>query len=213
VVFLTLFDQYAGFIEQAGKKIHRARYEEARRMFSALEDAHRIRIIDRLEKDISLYGEILGAGEKLVDSRRLLWRYLAKSGLIPCSDIFDKLGDNDVVEVYSMEQVHLCQNFNFFDWVSVPLEKIFCEAWYKSTKREPAIEQRIYESAIRVFSGQVRTTLDPEVPWHRIDEVDSELLFSFELRLKWLSPVFEKGQVMGLISVSECKNLQSTVAE
>jgi hypothetical protein len=209
--FSSLLDRYADFLIHAGKPVRRATPEKARSLFSALEASHKTRIISRLEIEITLFEEIIAAGEKLTDSARFVWRYFTKCGGSPSSDIFGKIHEGDVVEIYSTEQIHLFQNLNFFDWVSSTLESIFCEPWFQTTKRDSEAQLLIYAAALRIITGEVRETLDPKVPWHLIEEIDTEMNLKFHLRLKWISPVFKNQQLESIIAISECKPYQGAL--
>jgi hypothetical protein len=203
--FFSLLDQYAFFLAQAQKPVRRSPKEKAAALFLALADDRRQRLISRLETDVAIFQEVLAAGEHLTDSRRLLWRYFVKKGGSPCSDLFGLIGDQDVVEVYSLDQTHLFQNLHFFDWVSVTIEQVFCQTWFEMTKRDLKFQQLIYAAAGRILSGEVRQTLLTEVPFHLVEEIDTEMNFKFYLRQKYLSPVFIDGRLQSIVAVSECK--------
>jgi hypothetical protein len=208
---LSLLDRYAGFISLAGKKARRSSFDEGNRLISSLGEDQKVKIISRLQSDVLLFEETLGAKERLTDSPRLLWRYLVKSGLTPCSDIFGKIEETDVLNVYGLDQDLIFQNFSFFDWTSFTLEQIFFEKWYKATQRDPAVTRQVYEAAVKVFSGESKGTVDPEIPWHVVEEVESELLFQFHLRIKYISPLFVNQNIAGLLAVNECRELRSRV--
>ena len=204
---LTLFDRYADFIEQSGRKAHRSSRQDARKIIASMSDAKKAQVVERLQSDVALFQDVLSAGERLSDSRRLLWRFFNKNGFVPCADIFSKMGDNNIIEIYGVDQVHLWQSLNFFDWISVALERVFCETWYQATKREERFAAEIYGIALKVFSGQIKETVAPVEGWHWMEELDSEMLFKFQIRVQWVSPIFRAGQVAGLIAVNECKDL------
>jgi hypothetical protein len=207
--FEGLLDRYAGFVAMAGKKTYRSSSDESHRLFQALDETRRTRVIERLQSDISVYEEMIAAKEELTNSKRILWRFLSRAGITPCSDIFDKIGDTDIVEVYGPNHIHLSQNFNFFDWISVTLDRIFCEAWHETTRRDPIVAKTAYETISRIMTGEFRNTFDPQIPWHWLEELDSELLFKFQIHIKWASPIFYNRQVTGFILVNECRDLES----
>lgn len=206
--YLALVDRYAGFVTGAGKTLHRATPERARKLFESTTEARRKSLVARLEVENSIFEETLAAGDKLTDSRKLLWRHFSRSGFVPCSDLFDKIGDTDVVEVYGMDQIHLTQNLNFFDWIGFTLEQLFCQEWFTLTRRDKEVEKYLYEVMVRIFSGEITTTVAPEAPWHLIEETDSELMNKFFLRVKYASPVFSGGKLCALVAINECKPYQ-----
>jgi hypothetical protein len=203
--FRSLLDQYADFLHLAGKKIWRATPELTTALFFRLSPARRSLLVERLERDIQLFRELMEAGEKLTDSPKFLWRYFRQSGSTPCSDIFDKISETDVVEIYNLEQVHVFQNLNFFDWISVTLEEILCVPWYEVSTRDLKIAARLYELAGQMLSGQIRQTIVPDNPWHLVEEVSSVLRLKFDLQVKFISPVFVNHEVRGMIVVNQCR--------
>ena len=88
------------------------------------------------------------------------------------------------------------------------LEKVYLDTWYNISKRDQSQQQIIAQHAIRIFSGTQRETVYPGVAWHLVEEVDSEMLLKFELRVKHMSPIFHNHQVAGLIAISEAREPQ-----
>lgn len=209
--YSTLLDRYAEIARKAGKTVRRSAPREGERLFHSMTDERRKLLLSRLETEISVYEEILAAGEEILDSPRFLWRFFVKCGYVPCSDIFGKIGDTDVVEVIGMDQVHIHQNLNFFDWVSVTLDQVFCMTWNEMSTRDLSVEKLIYDTVVQMMSGASRTTMDPGVPWHEVKEIDTEMMLKFDLRLKWISPVYLKQKLVCLIGISECRNLVETL--
>ncbi len=207
---LLLFKQYADYIQRAGKSVGFLSDGHARRLLGSLKDDRKHLAINQLTNQMAVFDEVLAHSEKLTDSPKLLWRYLNKIGYRPCADIFDKIEDNDVVEVYGSDQIHIFQNFNFFDWISIPLEQILSLTWYENTKRDAEIQKALFREAYRVISGEVKTTFSPNVPWHWIEEIDTVGLHRFEIQIKWVSPIFSNHQTIGFICVNECRNLIRT---
>ncbi|MGZ3683359.1 MAG: hypothetical protein ACXVCI_05880 [Bdellovibrionota bacterium] len=203
--YLALLDRYAQLITAAGKTLRRSSPEQARALFEKVDEPRRKALLARLEAEISIFEETLAAGEKLTDSKKLLWRHFSRSRFAPCSQLFDKIRDTDVVEIYGLDQIHLFQNLAFFDWISVTLEQIFCEAWYVLTKRDPGIEKMLYEIAQKIAAGGLQETIDPGVPWHLVEELNSEKMMKFQYKLKYVSPVVSAGQLCAFVVVSEAK--------
>jgi hypothetical protein len=207
ITILDLLNQYADFVIGAGRPVFREGRQEALRILRSISEAKKIQTVQRLTSDLALFHDLLTAGEKITDSPRLMWRYLTKNSMVPRSDIFEKMKDGDVVEIYGMDQVHLCQNLNFFNWTSISLERIFCETWYQATRRDPQFETGLYETARSIFAGETRNSVTPQQGWYWIEEIDSEKLYKFQICIKCVSPIFQDGKVCGLISVNECRDL------
>jgi hypothetical protein len=203
--YLALLDRYARFVTDAGKTLRRTSPEKARALFEGADELRRKALVARLEAEISIFEETLAAGEKLTDSRKLLWRHFSRSRFAPCSKLFDKIRDTDIVEIYGLDQIHLFQNLAFFDWISHTLEQVFCETWYTLSKRDPSIEKMLYEFGLRIAAGGVKETTDPGVPWHVVEELNSELMMKFHYKLKYVSPIYSTGQLCAFVVISEAK--------
>lgn len=207
--FLELLDRYEAYLRSAGKKVSRSAPAEGERLFLALSFEHRQRLISRLETELALFDEAVANGERLTDSPKLVWRYFRKTGYTPCSDIFGKITDSDIVELYGLEQMHLFQNLNFFDWVSTTLEQIYCLPWYQNSTREPAAEQSLANLAGKILAGEVPGTVHPDVGWHVVRECGEEA-YEFDFHIKWASPVHSDGRVVGILVVCEAHTLRSS---
>ncbi len=153
-----------------------------------------------------MFEEAAAAAEPLNEPTRLMWRYFSKNGGTRCSDIFDKISNTDVVEVFNSEQQLCFVNFNFFEHVSFTLEQIFYMTWHHATKRDPAIQQRLLETSRRILAGEIRQTFDPGIPGHLVEEVDTQLLLKYQIHMKWASPVFTESKNSGFIVVLEVRN-------
>jgi hypothetical protein len=208
VKFTSLLDDYAHFIDLAGHKVCRSTSNEAQRIFESLSHHRQTSLLGRLDLDVAILREARHEGDDLNETKRMLWRFLQKMKLSPCSDIFDSIQDGDVVELYSPEQVHLWQNMAFFDWCSVSLERIYTDTWYDATIRDPQHQSKLIECATQMFSSDKPQSIRPLETWHTIEEVDSELLLKFDLHVKVMSPVFQNRKVAGLILVNECREIQ-----
>lgn len=205
--YLSLLDEYARYLAAEGKKVRRSPPEEGRRMFENSSEGRRAAIITRFETELEIFAEATRAGEKLTDSRRLLWRHFAKGGITPDSELFGNITDTDVVELYGLDQIHLCQTLNFFDWVTATLEQVFSDTWFQLSRRDPGIEAKLHELATKLFTGQVTKTYDPQIPWHVVEDLGSTPTNKFRLRLKCVSPVYRKGQFYGFVTVNECEKV------
>jgi hypothetical protein len=205
--FRLLMDRYTAFVAQAGKFVRRAPPEKTEEIFHSADPAQRERMITRLETEISIFEDTLGAGEALENGSRQLWRYLLKRRLVPCSDMFDKISKDDTIQVYGTDLKLQFASLNFFDHVSFTLEQIFSETWQSAVTRDAKVSEGLYVEFTRLFSGEIRHSLNSNSPVHLIEEVDTESLLKSHLRVKWMSPVFLNDKVDSIISVVEVINI------
>ena len=102
---------------------------------------------------LEVFEETRGEGFRLKDSPKLIWRSLIKLGWNPPSDIFDKIGDDDVIAIYDTEHTHVFQNLNFFEWMSFSLEELYSTPFYQYARREQWAAEAAYKIAVEVSSG------------------------------------------------------------
>jgi hypothetical protein len=202
--FRELATHYSQRVDRVGTKIKPFHLTNDPLHFDRLEDTEKKAVITRLHDDLELFDQLESEGFSLRDSSKLLWRYLHKGGFTPCSDIFDKIEDEDVVSLYSLEQKQIFQNLRFFDFVSLTLDDLFCSHWYQHSTRDPKIEEAIYKLGIAMATGEVKGTTDPGLPVHLAKEVGTPELYQFNIKIKYLSPVFTNSKISGIISVNRC---------
>jgi hypothetical protein len=206
----SLLDRYSDFVAQAGKSVRRMSPEKLEALLQSLEPSRRDGMIARLENEVSIFENMLSAGESLENPARQLWRYLLTTKQVPCSDILDKINPTDTIQVYGVDHRLLFASLNFYDYVSFTLEQVFCETWHKAVRRERKVEETLYASFMRVISGEISHTIEGEPP-HLVEEIDTEMLLKSDLRVKWISPAFSKennSKLVSIISVVEISNHQ-----
>lgn len=201
-LFAELLDRYAEIAAIAGMKAQRSKPEQARKMFLDLPDLSKQRLMNRLMTDVSIFEEAQAAEESLKDGRLLLWRYFKKNKITPLPDLFDKISETDLIQVYSPEQYFLFASLNFFDHLSCTLEQIFYGKWNQMTRREPQIIRQIVNAYGQILSGEIRKTVDIGNPWHLVEEVGTEMLLKFWLRIKWISPAYAGQELANIIVIA-----------
>jgi hypothetical protein len=199
--FQGKLDQYQRLLESTGKKVYRSQPAEAKRLLATLTEPLLAVMDRRLSTEISILEQILAAGEPATDSKRQLWRFLKGNNLTPYSDIFDKIEERDMIQIFSREQLMLFSSTDIYDFISLTLEQLFTMTWYECTVREPAIEQGLAKSAIDMLSGMYPNTVCPGIPAHFVQEVNTEKCFKTQMLVKWISPLFTDGQVSAFVAI------------
>lgn len=54
----------------------------------------------------------------------------------------------------------------------------------------------------KIFSGEFKTTVPSNVPWHLFEEVNTYMILKFEIEVKVMSPVFQNGSIAGILLVN-----------
>lgn len=132
----------------------------------------------------------LAEGYKINDSLSFTWRAFRKLGLVPNSDLFSHITNDDIVEIYSKDHVQLFRNFAFFDCCSYTLEELYTYEWWSLFERDEEITQKILKETHRVFSGEVEGTFVPDVPKHALREARSAERFSLSCEIRRMAPVY-----------------------
>ncbi len=195
---------YSDLLASEGKKVSPLR-GPGLPVFSALTMEQKQNAVDFIGSALAVFEETRAEGYQLVDSPKLLWRSLRKLGWTPQSDVFDRIGDKDVVNIYSSQHVQVFQNLNFFDWVSLTLEELYANPWHQYSRREQDCAQLAYQGAVELFHGNRPATFDPEIPEHYVEEIDTEENRKFYIKIHTVSPLKQNGNVVGLLAINRCR--------
>ena len=134
-----------------------------------------------------------------------MWRAIRKLGWTPQSDVFDRIGDKDVVNIYTPQNIQIFQNLNFFDWVTLTLEDLYGTPWHGYSRREAKCAELAYQNALEVFTGVRTATYSPDIPEHYVEEVGTEGETKFYIKIHTASPLRQNGQIVGLLAINRCR--------
>lgn len=171
--------------------------------------AVRARGIEYLEANLRILRECLAAGENPRESARFVWRGLQMLKLTPEGDIFDRIENDDVVEVYALDSVQIFRNIRFFEISTFTIEDILCRPWYHLTRRPWRIFLATFRQALRMRRKKITRTESWSVPAHLMDEVDTEGKIRYDFLFKYRSPVRRDGDIVGIITTARCVPLGS----
>lgn len=153
---------------------------------------------------LEVFEEMRAQKYSLRDSPKLLWRCLNRLGLTPQSDVFDKIGDGNVVEIYSTDQRQLFHNIKFWEYISFSIEQVFGTEWWVMSRRSEDVSRQIYELGVKLVTGEIAGTFMPNVPVHVVEEHGSPEANRFTVNIHHLSPVKANGQVAGVLVINTC---------
>lgn len=172
--------------------------------FSKLDDDRKKRAVSELGFALEVYRETRAEGFEVKDSPKLIWRMLRKLGWTPQSDFFDKVDDDDVIQIYTRDQAAVFYNLNFFKWITYTIEDLYTRPWFELSRRDESAMMKLYEVAVEILSGVRMGTSLLDVPAHRCEEMDSEGMSKFWIQVKYASPVKKDGEVMGMLVTNTC---------
>lgn len=140
-------------------------------------------------------------GYKITDSLTFTWRALNKLGLVPRSDLFSRVTDEDILEVYSSDGRQLYRNFRFFDFCSYTMEELYSLEWWSLYKRDESITEKLYAIVAKIFTGEIAETVVPDCPSHVVSETSSAGKIHMIYEPRMLSPLYHNHVATAVIAV------------
>ncbi|MEK2690833.1 hypothetical protein [Bdellovibrio sp. GT3] len=177
--------------------------------FSKLPTEKKLHIIQQVRFYQELCQGQLNDGYKISDSPTFTWRAFRHLGLAPCKDFFSFLTQDDIVEIYSKDQIQLFRNFTFFDFCSYTLEELYTFEWWNLFQREEKHTQMILDEVAKVISGEIQSTYEPGLPAHELREIRSAERYSMTMSLRCLAPVYKNKQIEGLVVLERARILNN----
>ena len=126
--FISLAEQTVAFANLANCQL-RALAGPHLPFFKNLDEKNQIEILRSLKTYNEICAETLANGDSLTDSKSFVWQALKKLGLRFSSDMFNFIQQENVIEIYDMNNVQIFRNFNFFGFTSYALEDLLCRPW------------------------------------------------------------------------------------
>lgn len=199
--FKKLSTEYCRLITHFGYKAKPFRNDLPLR-FESSSAAQKMRAIAYLDANIEILNECVASGESPKNSAQMLWRILRKIKATPEMDIFDKIEEGDVVEVYYDDHVQIFRNLEFFNYCSFTVDELLCGKWYNLYKRDFVSTLKMLRMAFKLLSRKLDVTTAWNVPEHIFDEVGSEEKLRHSIILKYASPIKSQGHMIGAICTS-----------
>lgn len=142
-------------------------------------------------------------GITINDDRSLAWWAIQKFGLRPCSDFFDKLTKDNVLELYNRDFVQIYRNWAFFQISSYSMGDLFVYPWPELYVREPEVTQNLIDYASMALSGSHKHTVACTSPRHIVVESLSAGKNILDMELNYVSPLFDqRGAIAAFFAVS-----------
>jgi len=150
----------------------------------------------------------LTSGAPVKDHKTMMWKYFAQMGYAPTSDIFDRIEDTDIIEIYNMDGDQIYRNLNYFDLVSLTVEDVVGLHWQREYKRNRKVTIHLIGMLLRFATGAFYSTYDcAKIPIHQVQEMVAKR-YLFELRFKYVSPLKQNGRCVALVIGTDCRRLK-----
>jgi hypothetical protein len=145
-------------------------------------------------------------------SPQLVWRALNKMKLLPPSDLFDKITEEDTIEVYHADGTTSFKNLTFFTFISMSLEEIYCLPWTKQLISSPRMMLFFFELTAKMRFSYYQKTFTPVFNRYLIKERMGEKR-TFDIHLKWVSTIIHEGEKTAMILVNRSSFAQSPLKD
>ena len=208
--FKLIADEISNLFEKNGQPIRP--YRDPRLIYySQLDKARQQSSLHRLKIFLSSITSTLDAGDQLSNNSRALWHAIGTLGFRPDSEVFSKLQDDDVIEVYDSQGTQIWRNFNYMKICSYSLEEIICHDWPTLYRRDPKITELLIQVMIETLSGQQYGPRFIDVDFHMVAESFSESQFQLHVRHDYICPLLGPTKSCdGFVITSKVKILRKT---
>lgn len=148
-------------------------------------------ILNSLKLRLSVTQEALDSKIDLNDSKSLFWMAISKMKLRPPLGFLEKLGEEDVFEIYSLENTQLFSNFRFWELVSYPVDEILVREFDYLYKRDSEIRSEIFCTIEKTLALGKIQAFDSRL--HTMIEANSQNPREFDMRLGVCAPLWDRG--------------------
>lgn len=205
--FRILTEDICAMLAMGG--LNRKPYKPGLPYFSKLSPERKDHVFQNLNFYRTLCSEQINEGYKIQDSKSFTWRALNKLYLVPPSDMFDKMMDEDIVEIYSSENIQLFRNFRFFEFCSYSLEELCCVEWWYLFDRDQTQGTKMITEIQKLLTGEIRGGFAPDVRPHVMNESQSEEKLSMNYEMRWIAPLMKNKSIAGYVVLEQATLLKN----
>ncbi len=92
--------------------------------------------VEALENLCSVYNTMVYEGQDIRSSLSVIWGAFRVLGLVPPSNLFDKIQSDDIIEIYGFNGLQMFANLRFYEICSYTLEDIYSLTWEELWQRD-----------------------------------------------------------------------------
>jgi hypothetical protein len=119
-----------------------------------------IQIVSELKEDL----------DRPFNEKQLAWMALRALGFVPPSDLFNRIGDDDLIEIYDRSGIQCYRSFSFAKFTTYSLEELMFNPWHILFKRQTEINKILSEN-IRFALNEARQPFVPDIPVHSVTQL------------------------------------------
>lgn len=161
-------------------------------LFSKLTYEKQLQIVEILEASCEIYNSVRHEHKDIRSNSSVVWAALKSFNLLPPSDFFDKFDADDVIQIYSNEGFHRFANLRFFEVCSYTVEQVYSLPWPELWQRTSADLEKLVGAISFALGPELKTSIIPDIPPHKVIELKSALKFELEYRVKCIAPTWSK---------------------
>lgn len=171
--------------------------------FQSLSLVEKLKVLEQVKTVLDIFSETEASGEKIVNSPKLMWRAFSKLKLTPCSDVFDKMEDDDVIVVYSLDHRQIFRNVQYFDTVSATFEEISTMPWWEIHIYPEEVSAQFHTLPGAIEAGHIQQTIPFTLPAYPVIEGIGVDKIKSDITMKWMSPVRSGDQIVALMTCAK----------
>lgn len=159
----------------------------------SIEKQHAILTSCRLFLDFCMIAE--NEGIKLRENNvRLTWWALKQFNLRPCSDLFNHLSDEHIIEIYNSDSIQVYRSFNLFQFLSYSVSDLFSHEWWELYTRETEVFDKMLSINDQLLNGTLTGVVKTNYPDHWVQESFSPLRLKATMRHSLFSPLLDQNK-------------------
>lgn len=167
---------------------------------------------NRVRKYIQFYIDLISSAQLELsmspedDINKLILEICAKNhDYVFSSDVYEKLDQDRVIEIYNLDNVQVYRSLNFFTFCSYDLSDLLSYEWFELYERSIQVISKLFEATEKL--KQRSYTLEPlslmDVPKHIMREKFSEERLAFFIEFEELYPVYNSSrEICGMLATS-----------
>jgi hypothetical protein len=167
--FFKVIDALVTALAQRGVDV-KAR-NPARPVFLSLNVQQKVEALKQAQVYLNFVSSVR---EPIFDARNELRAFEFFFGVGFSDEVFEAVGADDVIEVYTSENIQVWRNLNFFKICSYSLEELFSENWMDRYVRDPRVMGACIGEVIGVQDpSRPPVNSKPAIPVHHLYETTS----------------------------------------
>jgi hypothetical protein len=200
--FCNLATRYVTLWQDAGVKVHIS-WGQDFEIFKKASHRRKILALSYLKFNIQVMEDLIQAGSSFSDTKKFVWGTLKKLKLAPRElDFMEYIHDEDVVEIYFLDDVQVFRNKKFFEVSSLSVEDILCRPWYELVGRKMKYLSGMIAMTMKMKMGLTRQLTYWGVPEHEVWEKCSPENHLFKMQLKYFFPLFQEGKITAILTIN-----------